>query len=124
MAFVARRALRPDLAAAFLIACGLLVFVPNLNAYFISDDFVLLSWTRVHSIGEALAFFDPHTFWFYRPLVKVVYWAGQDLFGLRAAPLHLFSHILDGSNAYLVYRLMTLAPERAEGYPGPAWWAA
>ena len=31
-----------------------------------------------HSIGEALAFFDPHTFWFYRPLVKVVYWAGQD----------------------------------------------
>ena len=52
MASVARRTLRPDWIAALLIACGLLVFVPNLNAYFLSDDFVLLSWTRVHSAGD------------------------------------------------------------------------
>jgi hypothetical protein len=122
MALVARRILRPDWAAAFLIACGLLVFVPNLNAYFLSDDFVLLSWTRVHSTGEALAFFDPHTFWFYRPLVKVVYWAGQDLFGLRAVPFHLFSLVLHGSNAYLVYRLVSQGPERMEGYRRGARW--
>lgn len=95
-----------DGAAAILILCGLLVFAANLNAFFLSDDFVLLSWTRTHSAGDVAAFFDPNTPWFYRPIVKLVYWAGQAVFGLHAAPFHLFSMLLHGANAFLLYRLV------------------
>jgi hypothetical protein len=98
--------LPPDLLAALLLVCGLAAFVPSLGGYFLSDDFVLLTWTRVDSVGEVAGFFDPGTFWFYRPMVKVVYWLGQSIFGLRAAPFHLFSLALHGLNAYLVYRLV------------------
>jgi 4-amino-4-deoxy-L-arabinose transferase-like glycosyltransferase len=84
----------------------LTLYLPSLGSYFLSDDFVLLTWTRVDSIGEVAGFFDPGTFWFYRPMVKVVYWLGQGTFGLRAAPFHLFSLVLHGLNAYLVYRLV------------------
>src|SRR5687767_5148767 len=93
---------RPDFVAGLLIACGLLAFVPNLTGYFLADDFVLLSWTRVSSVNEVLGFFDPSVEWFYRPFVKVFYWVGQSVFGLRAAPFHLVSLLLHGVNAYLV----------------------
>jgi 4-amino-4-deoxy-L-arabinose transferase-like glycosyltransferase len=82
------------------------LYLPSLGGYFLSDDLVLLTWTRVDSIGEVAGFFDPGTFWFYRPIVKVVYWLGQSTFGLRAVPFHLFSLALHGLNAYLVYRLV------------------
>lgn len=100
---------RRDSIAAFSIAAILIVaelpaFVPNLNAFFLSDDFVLLSWTHVGTPSAVAAFFDPHTEWFYRPMVKLVYWAGQGLFGLHAVPFHLFSLALHAANAYLVYR--------------------
>ncbi|HEX9987599.1 MAG TPA: glycosyltransferase family 39 protein [Chloroflexia bacterium] len=95
-----------DLLVALLLACALTLFLPSLGGYFLSDDFVLLTWTRVASVGEVAGFFDPGTFWFYRPMVKVVYWLGQSIFGLRAAPFHLFSLVLHWLNAYLVYRLI------------------
>ncbi|HYP40372.1 MAG TPA: glycosyltransferase family 39 protein [Chloroflexia bacterium] len=96
----------PDLITALLLACALMLFLPSLGGYFLSDDFVLLTWTRVASISEVAEFFDPNTFWFYRPMVKVVYWLGQSIFGLRAAPFHLLSLALHGLNAYFVYRLV------------------
>jgi 4-amino-4-deoxy-L-arabinose transferase-like glycosyltransferase len=98
--------LSPNLITALLLACGLASFLPGIGGYFLSDDFVLLTWTRVDSIGEVAGFFDPGTFWFYRPMVKVVYWLGQSIFGLRAAPFHLLSLALHWLNAYLVYRLV------------------
>ncbi len=104
---------RPDYIAVLLIACGLLAFVPNLAGYFLADDFVLLSWTRTHSINEVAGFFDPNVEWFYRPFVKLFYWAGQSLFGLRASPFHLVSLLLHGVNAYLVYRLAVGSGPRA-----------
>jgi hypothetical protein len=67
---------------------------------------VLLSWTRTSSPGDVAAFFDPGTTWFYRPGVKVVYWLGQSVFGLHAAPFHLFSLLLHGANGYLIYKLV------------------
>lgn len=107
---------RPDFVAVLLIACGLLVFVPNLTGYFLADDFVLLSWTQARSADDVLAFFDPNVEWFYRPFVKVIYWAGQSIFGLRAAPFHLLSLLLHGLNAYLVYRLASGSGLRARGW--------
>src|SRR5687768_7903557 len=107
---------RPDFVAGLLIACGLLAFVPNLTGYFLADDFVLLSWTRASSIDDVLAFFDPNIEWFYRPFVRLFYWAGQSVFGLRAAPFHLVSLVLHGLNGYLVYRLVVGSGLRARGW--------
>src|SRR5437870_9915252 len=98
-----------DLVAASLLLCGLAVFVPNLKSYFLADDFVLLKWTswsHPNSLTDLPGFFDPHTFWFYRPMVKLFYWAVQLVFGLRATPFHVESLILHASNGYLVYRLV------------------
>ena len=95
-----------DPVAVLLLLCAGAVFLPSLGAYFLSDDFVLLSWTRGASPADVLGFFDPATEWFYRPLVKVYYWAGQSLFGVRAIPLHALSILLHVANAYLLYRLV------------------
>ncbi|MFL5732050.1 MAG: glycosyltransferase family 39 protein [Chloroflexia bacterium] len=100
------RPFRFNLFVPILIACALLLFAQNLTSYFLADDFVLLSWTRSHSLSAIPSFFDPNTFWFYRPIVKLVYWAGQGLFGMRAAPFHILSLALHGVNAYLLYRLV------------------
>lgn len=101
------RSPRRDWVAAFLLLCALAPYAPNLDAFFLSDDFVLLSWTHVRSLNEVPGFFDPSTEWFYRPLVKLVYWAGQGMFGFRAAPFHLLSLLLHLANAYLLYRLVS-----------------
>lgn len=109
---------RPNshIAAAVVLLCGLLAFVPGLTGYFLADDFVLLSWTRVHSLNEVAGFFDPNVAWFYRPVVKLLYWAGQGIFGLRAAPFHVVSLLLHYANAFMVYRL-------AVGYLPAGRWA-
>jgi hypothetical protein len=101
---------RHALAAALLLP-GLFFFVPNLSGYFVADDFVLLSWTHVSAPGEVASFFDPGSWWFYRPLVKVAYWLGQGLFGLHPVPFHLVSLLLHWANAFLVYLLVTLVTD-------------
>jgi hypothetical protein len=89
-----------------VLLLALLQFLPSLTGYFLSDDFVLLSWTQTHSFIDVLGFFDPNTFWFYRPLVKTAYWVGQTLFGLHPLPFHLLSVLLHLGNGYLVYKLV------------------
>ncbi len=101
-----KRLVTRNWGAGLLLMCSLLVFVPNLSGYFLADDFVLLSWTRAGSALDVAAFFDPNTTWFYRPGVKVIYWLGQSVFGLHAAPFHLFSLLLHGANGYLIYKLI------------------
>ncbi len=98
---------RQDLLAALLLLCAVAFFLPNLTSYFLADDFVLLSWTHVTSLGDITGFFNPQTTWFYRPVVKLFYWAGQSIFGLHATPFHILSLLLHWANAYLVYRLVT-----------------
>lgn len=89
-----------------LLLCGLLPFILNLDAYFLSDDFVLLHWTHAVPIRDVLGFLNPDTDWFYRPIVKLYYWAGQNIFGLRAAPFHAVSIVLHWTTAYLLYLLI------------------
>ncbi len=103
----ARLSLRRDWVAAFLLLCALAPYASNLDAFFLSDDFVLLSWTRIDSLNQVAGFFDPNVEWFYRPVVKLVYWAGQSVFGFRAAPFHLLSLLMHLANAYLLYRLVS-----------------
>jgi 4-amino-4-deoxy-L-arabinose transferase-like glycosyltransferase len=95
-----------------LILAALAPFLLGLSGYFLSDDWVLLDWTHVSSLGDVAGFFDPNTFWFYRPLLKVYYWAGQALFGLHAAPYHAISILLHAANAYLLYRLVVRLSRR------------
>ena len=90
-----------------LVVAGIAPYALNLNAFFLSDDFVLLSWTRVSTLGEVAGFFDPNTEWFYRPVVKMVFWSGQSIFGFRAAPFHLLSLVLHAANALLLYLLVS-----------------
>ncbi len=94
-----------------ILLLALLPFLPNLTGYFLADDFVLLKWTQIHSLRGVLDFFDPNTFWFYRPLVKVYYWAGQSLFGLHPFPFHLFSVLLHLANGFLIYHLVARQPK-------------
>lgn len=98
--------LRCHLAAAALLIVALVVFIPNLHSYFLADDFVLLSWTHVPALANVFGFFSPATWWFYRPLVKLIYWLGQSLFGLQATPLHLCSLGFHGLSGFLVYYLL------------------
>lgn len=98
--------MKSRLPALLLLLAAIALFLPNLGGYFVSDDFVLLDWTHGRSMADLPGFFDPNTFWFYRPGVKVYYWLGQSLFGLHAAPFHLFSLALHALNGYLLYRLV------------------
>ncbi|MDQ6695131.1 MAG: hypothetical protein M3014_12055, partial [Chloroflexota bacterium] len=95
-----------DLYTIILLLCALLAFAPGLRAYFLADDYVLLSWTRAQTPGGVLGFFDPHTTWFYRPLVKLFYWSFQGSFGLHPLPYHIFSLAMHGLNCALLYRLV------------------
>ena len=97
---------RKHILAAILLFCGLMAFIPNLNASFLADDYVLFSWTQAHSLAEVFAFFDPHTWWFYRPIIKVIYWLSQSIFGLQPLPLHLLALVLHGLMAFLLYYLL------------------
>lgn len=95
-----------SLYVAVILLCALGAFLPVVRGYFVADDFVLLSWTHSHSLGALPGFFDPQTFWFYRPFVKLFYWLGQTVFGLHATPFHLFSLLVHGVNGYLIYRVV------------------
>ncbi|MEO8287771.1 MAG: hypothetical protein ABI670_15190 [Chloroflexota bacterium] len=86
-----------------VVLLGLLAFIPSIKGYFLSDDFVLLDWTHEVSLSGVGGFFDPNTFWFYRPLVKVYYWLGQSVVGLHPEPFHIVSILLHGANACLVF---------------------
>lgn len=110
-----KHTLRGDLGVGIVLLGTLLVFVPNLTGYFLADDFVLLSWTHDTSPGDVAGFFDPNAPWFYRPGVKLIYWAGQSVFGLRAAPFHFLSIMLHGANGFLLYRFLA---RQAEGSTG------
>jgi hypothetical protein len=102
--YVVSPALR-DLAVGGLLAgLAVLVYGSVTREYFLSDDFVILSWTRVASPDAVLGLFDPRSPWFYRPLLKVVYWALQGLFGLNPVPFHLFTLGMHTLAAWLLYR--------------------
>ncbi len=102
-----------------LLICALIPYIFSLTSYFLSDDFVLLDWTHNHALAAVPAFFDPNTFWFYRPLLKVYLWAMQVLFGLNPTPFHLFSLLVHGLNGYLLYTL-TLRQKASGGVAAAA----
>ncbi|HUS15205.1 MAG TPA: hypothetical protein VM536_09335, partial [Chloroflexia bacterium] len=83
---------RADAAVAGLLLLAAIGLYGSLvPGYFLSDDFVILGWTHVDSAAAVLGLFDPRAPWFYRPLLKVVYWALQGAFGPNPVPFHLFT---------------------------------
>ncbi|MGI8589124.1 MAG: glycosyltransferase family 39 protein [Chloroflexia bacterium] len=91
------------LVAGVLAVLAAVLYGSLLGGYFLSDDFVILSWTRVSAPGEVLGLFDPRAPWFYRPMLKMVYWALQSIFGLNPLPFHLFNIVMHTLAAWLLY---------------------
>lgn len=86
-----------------LLALVLLSYAPILRAFFLSDDYVLLTEAQLRSLAEALAI--DHTWFFYRPLGKLLWWCEFRLFGYHAALYHMVSLGLHALCALLVVLL-------------------
>src|ERR1700739_3994431 len=95
------RALQLYLLGGFLLA-GFIAFSPNLNSYFLSDDFV--------QIGKVLRG-DFSVVWgkeyggFFRPLFISSYVIDGRIWGGRPFGYHLTNLILHALNAFLVFNL-------------------
>src|SRR6185295_7924127 len=89
------------LLGLFLLA-GLIAFSPNLNSYFLSDDFVQIG--KVLHGDYSVAWGQEHG-GFFRPLFISSYVIDSHNWGMRPFGYHLTNVIVHGLNAFLVFRL-------------------
>src|SRR5215471_6657535 len=92
---------------ALCLVAGLLAFSPNLNSYFLSDDFVQIG--KVLHGDFAVAWGQEHG-GFFRPLFIWSYVIDSRLWGPRPMGFHLTNTILHALNACLVFRLARRMP--------------
>jgi len=100
------------LLGLFLLA-GLIAFSPNLNSYFLSDDFVQIG--KVLHGDYAVAWGQEHG-GFFRPLFIWSYLLDSNIWGTRPFGYHLTNVILHSLNAFLVFKLAAglLKPQNIE----------
>lgn len=97
----------------FLLAATFCVYGGALKYGFSQDDWYFLSISQAQNFGDVLNFFNPALqsgFAFFRPLgTQLYYFLAPALLGLERSPvlMHILMLILQGSSAYLVYRLLT-----------------
>jgi protein O-mannosyl-transferase len=98
-----RRIFSPQLllVGLFLLA-GLIAFSPNLNGYFLSDDFVQIG--KVLHGDYAVAWGQEHG-GFFRPLFIWSYIIDSHIWGMRPLGYHLTNVMVHALNAFLVFRL-------------------
>lgn len=89
------------LLGLFLLA-GLIAFSPNLNSYFLSDDFVQIG--KVLHGDYSVAWGQEHG-GFFRPLFIWSYFTDSHIWGSRPFGYHLTNVIVHGLNAFLVFKL-------------------
>jgi hypothetical protein len=96
----------------FLLA-GLIAFSPNLNSYFLSDDFVQIG--KVLHGDYSVAWGQEHG-GFFRPLFICSYLLDSNIWGTRPFGYHLTNVILHSLNAFLVFKLAAglLKPQHIE----------
>jgi protein O-mannosyl-transferase len=107
------RALRAHqllLLGLFLLA-GLLAFSPNLNSYFLSDDFVQIG--KVLHGDYSVAWGQEHG-GFFRPLFIWSYVIDIHIWGMRSLGYHLTNVTVHAGNAFLVFRLAAALFENIE----------
>src|SRR4051812_7460825 len=83
------------------LVAGLLAFSPNLNSYFLSDDFVQIG--KVLHGDYAVAWGQEHG-GFFRPLFIWSYVFDSQIWGARPLGYHLTNVILHGLNTFLVFK--------------------
>jgi hypothetical protein len=86
------------------IVVALLIFSPNLNSYFLSDDFVQIG--KVLHGDYSVAWGQEHG-GFFRPLFIWSYVFDSHLWGARSIGYHLTNVVVHGLNAFLVFKLAT-----------------
>ena len=89
------------LLGLFLLA-GLIAFSPNLNSYFLSDDFVQIG--KVLHGDYSVAWGQEHG-GFFRPLFIWSYFIDSHLWGVRSFGYHLTNVLVHALNSFLVFRL-------------------
>lgn len=94
------------------------LYLGNLKAYFLSDDFLFLNQLHFtqHNFTDSFVYFTRD--WgmglnFYRPFTRVIWAAEYLLFGEHPAKWHLVEMLLYAANAALVYLLAYLLSKRA-----------
>src|ERR1043165_1142330 len=89
------------LLGVFLLA-GLIAFSPNLNSYFLSDDFVQIGKV-LH--GDYSVSWGQEYGGFFRPVFIWSYVIDSRIWSARPLGYHLTNFVLHGLNAFLIYRL-------------------
>src|SRR5580765_7572411 len=97
-----RRWIPPLLLCLFL----LIAYLPALRDFFLADDFVLLTQAAEAPSLRATFAVDP-TWFFYRPLGKLVWYIVYHLWSYNSAPYHLLSLGLHAINALLIVGLVS-----------------
>src|SRR5436189_3395587 len=90
------------LLLGLLLLAGLIAFSPNLNSYFLSDDFVQIG--KVLHGDYSVAWGLEHG-GFVRPLFIWSYVLDSHIWGTRPFGYHLTNVLLHALNAFLVFKL-------------------
>ncbi|MBI3384770.1 O-antigen ligase family protein [Candidatus Gottesmanbacteria bacterium] len=89
----------------YLFLVTLIGYGKIFNNYFTGDDFVWLKWAAQSKIGDLIGNFYMADGFFYRPLVKILYFAIYAIFWLKPLGYHLvsiFGYFLSGC---LIYKI-------------------
>ncbi len=84
----------------FLLVFTFLFFLPSLNFYFISDDFI---YTRFNNLGEIFRFWQED--YHYNPVFWLFLFGLKSFFGFQPAVFHLTAVIVHLLNVVLVFFL-------------------
>jgi hypothetical protein len=85
------------LPAAVSILASFLIYLPVLNRYFVSDDFIVLKRVCVDHII--------FTKWFFRPLSDLTILMNYKVGGLNPIAFNSFNVLIHGINVYLLYQI-------------------
>ena len=98
-------------ASAILFLLVVALYASSLWNDFVYDDFMLIVFQPVHSLGDVMrAFGERH--WlnlpYYRPVVRATFLIQKLLHGNSPAPYHLFNVVLMGIAVLLAYALLRM----------------
>ena len=93
-----------------LLVIGFVLYLPEINNYFIGDDFTWLRWAAEADTSRLTDYFINSEGFFYRPLAKTLFAYCYPFFGLRPQGYHLVDiilHLLVCLGLYFVFLTAT-----------------
>lgn len=98
----------PVVAFVLLISVSALVFYSAISYYFTADDFTWLKWAAQAKLADLQNYFLDAKGFFYRPLIRIVFYLGHLFLGLKPYGYHLLSFSLHTLNSIAVYLMAIL----------------